>query len=277
MVIAELLRFTVNGFAVDDFLSVFPRTQIPHVSLFSGQPRIDRTIFNSLLASKLSELRSRLGVQSTPVGSVSLVSSWINRLLANQTKNKQAKKKPASDNKGKKKTSASCQNAKKTKVQFTPAASQQEIPLPEVPITTVDTPDVHPKLSDYLQALPANDSSLDFKTFDALRQLPTADSVATARLLINDNAHIFAQVRLLTQLNQYLPAELFLRSTTLILVLSALTSIPVIRLSYANFREDRFQFEAPTHVLSEPGDALIQGQASLLFAFDLLRPFFAHF
>jgi len=277
MIIAELLRFTVNGFAVDDFSLVFPKTQRPHTVMFSGHPRIERNIFNQLLASKLSELRSRLGVSQTPVGSVSLVSSWINRLLNFKTKTVQAKKMPVPEQKGKKKTSPSVQNGKKNKVNFTPAAPQQEVPLPEVQTTTVDTPSAHPKLQDYLTAIPSNDTTLDFSTFDALRNLSTADSVATARLLITDHGHCFNAIRLLHDVQQPLTPELEYVSTTLVLCLTALTAIPTISLSPAVYRPDRFQFEFTPWSPSMLYPNIVHKHALLLHAYDLLRPFFAFF
>lgn len=121
MVIAELLRFTKNGFAVCDFSYTFPGTAAPKVAYFSGQPRIDKQQFNELLSSKLSSLRSRLGVNSTPSGAPALVASWINRLLRRKTPiTVSATEKPASkENKRTKTTSAISPKAKRTKVEFT--------------------------------------------------------------------------------------------------------------------------------------------------------------
>jgi hypothetical protein len=114
-VVAELLGFTKSGFAIQDFRTVFPSTMRPTVSMFSGQPRVPKAQFNELLASKLSTLRSKLGINSTPPGSLCLVASWINRLLC-------FKPKPLPSNKGKtsqkekKNTSAAEKTAKDTKV-----------------------------------------------------------------------------------------------------------------------------------------------------------------
>jgi len=66
----------------DKFHHAFPKTKIPPVILFSGQPRVDKEFFNNLLSSKLSQLRSIYHLRSTPRGFAPLVSSWINRMLS---------------------------------------------------------------------------------------------------------------------------------------------------------------------------------------------------
>lgn len=63
------------------FVSAFPGTTVPKIVLFSGQPRIDRALYNDLLAAKLSAARSMLGINHTPKGLTSLVVSWINSCL----------------------------------------------------------------------------------------------------------------------------------------------------------------------------------------------------
>jgi hypothetical protein len=85
--VAGILSFTdaKNPSVQNDFAKCFPKTTKPHVTFFSGQPRIARDVFNGLLASKLAELRSRLGTTSTPAGAPALVASWINSLLSKKT------------------------------------------------------------------------------------------------------------------------------------------------------------------------------------------------
>jgi len=127
MVAAELLGFTKSGFVVDDFGAVFPQTERPPVSWFSGQPRTDKDKFNELLSSKLSSLRSKLGVASTPSGAPALVSSWINRLLGRKTlkKAKAPKPKPSSQKRTSSMTSAPEKKARKNKVEFVqPSATE---------------------------------------------------------------------------------------------------------------------------------------------------------
>jgi hypothetical protein len=138
MVIAELLGFTKFGFAVDDFSAVFPSTSRPAIRMFSGQPRAEKDKFNELLRSKMSALRSRLGINFSPPGSLNLVASWINRLLC-------FKPKPLPTNKGKSsrkekgKSSADEKTAKKNKDalpvlsladRFITAASDTPAPVP---------------------------------------------------------------------------------------------------------------------------------------------------
>jgi hypothetical protein len=65
-----------------EFSRSFPSTRKPIVAYFSGQPRIEKTVFNDLLKSKLHELRSLLGVPSTPTGASAFVVSRINMLLS---------------------------------------------------------------------------------------------------------------------------------------------------------------------------------------------------
>jgi hypothetical protein len=64
-----------------EFAQSFPSTRKPLVSYFSGQPRIEKTVFNDLLKSKLQQLRSALGVPTTPTGASAFVVSRINMLL----------------------------------------------------------------------------------------------------------------------------------------------------------------------------------------------------
>jgi hypothetical protein len=105
MTVNSLLGFTRNG-KLSTFEQCFPATTRPRVEMFSGQPRVPRDTFNSLLKSKLSQLRSTLGVSSTPKGSVTLVASWINKLLCSvvpktHPRQKKTKAQPIPD-KGKK-------------------------------------------------------------------------------------------------------------------------------------------------------------------------------
>jgi hypothetical protein len=87
------LRSLLHMDSTDSFSTAFPKTQTPKVSFFSGQPRIERHIFNDLLKSKLSETRSVLGLTFTPQGAPALVASWINSLLSKITKPVQKKQK----------------------------------------------------------------------------------------------------------------------------------------------------------------------------------------
>jgi len=64
------------------FRSAFPGTAIPRITMFSGQPRIDKDIFNQLLSSKLATARSVLATTTTPSGLPSLCASWINKILS---------------------------------------------------------------------------------------------------------------------------------------------------------------------------------------------------
>jgi hypothetical protein len=105
MTVNSLLGFTRNG-KLSTFEQCFPATTRPRVEMFSGQPRVPRDTFNSLLKSKLSQLRSTLGVSSTPNGSVTLIASWINKLLCSvvpktHPRQKKTKDQPIPD-KGKK-------------------------------------------------------------------------------------------------------------------------------------------------------------------------------
>lgn len=150
MVAAELLGFTKNGFVVDDFGAVFPQTERPSVSWFSGQPRTNKDKFNELLSSKLSSLRSKLGLTSTPSGAPALVSSWINRLLGHKTlkKAKAPKPKPSVSQENKSMTSASEKKVRKNKVDFVqpsalaiPAIDEfKQSPSPSEPSLTTSCP-----------------------------------------------------------------------------------------------------------------------------------------
>jgi hypothetical protein len=127
--VAAILGFTQksNPSCKASFDSTFPKTEHPRVSMFSGQPRINRDIFNALLCSKLSELRSKLGISSTPKGAPALVASFINSSLSM----KKPKPRPTKT----KKTSTSGQKVKKTKVDFTTSAQSDE-PHQPVPSTS---------------------------------------------------------------------------------------------------------------------------------------------
>ena len=124
-IIAGLLSFTSakNPSVRNDFSVTFPATKVV-ISHCLGQPKIERQIFNSLLASKMSELRSRLGINFSPVGSINLVSSWINMSLKRKQNPSSARSKRTADSvqKGRKPTSTSEQKVNKNKVAFVPAA-----------------------------------------------------------------------------------------------------------------------------------------------------------
>jgi hypothetical protein len=133
-VVAELLGFTKFGFAIQDFRTVFPSTARPTVSMFSGQPRVPKAEFNELLISKLSTLRSKLGINFTPSGSLNLIASWINRLLCFRPKTLPTNK-GKSSHKEKKMTSAAEKTAKDTKVSSTSPSLADRFTT-----TAIDTP-----------------------------------------------------------------------------------------------------------------------------------------
>lgn len=271
MVIAELLGFTRFGI-LQPFSKVFPKTDRPQIEFVSGLPQISKDKFNKLLVSKMSELRSRLGINTSPNGSLKLIASWINCLLAAL----KPKAKPHPSQKGKKKTSSAEKTEKKTKVDFIPAAlssSDPEIPASshEVKVETSD----HPTLQ-RLSVLPPNDSTVT-KEFDALRSLSTADQVAHARLLLTDHAHLSNKVRLLKECLVPMSTELECDFTNLVLSLAACTGISKLQLWPYNSRPDRIQFEYSewSYVLPHP-DA-VHRHVCLLTAYDLLAPFFRQF
>jgi hypothetical protein len=111
-----LLGFT-KAHKLSSFEQVFPATRRPQVSMFSGQPRVPRDTFNDLLKSKLSQLRSCLGLTSTPKGIVTIVASWINKLLASLV--------PKTHSVKKDRTQPKPDKAKKTKVESTVAPTVQ--------------------------------------------------------------------------------------------------------------------------------------------------------
>lgn len=142
MVAAALLGFTTkSGVVVNDFDAVFPATRRPPVSMFSGQPRVPKETFNELLSSKCSALRSKLGVSSTPKGSLCLIASWINRLLCNKPKTLPKSNKGKTVQK-KDKASAAEQTAKDTKAKsiiFVPETETSDLVPPAQPGQTVVT------------------------------------------------------------------------------------------------------------------------------------------
>jgi hypothetical protein len=205
MVYAALTGFTCpkNPSRRLPFEKVFPSTKRPQIALFSGQPRIPLDTFNALLASKLSCLRSKLGLNSTPKNAPTLVSSWINMLLSDMshpTKTK-ASRKPATVRKGKNTTDPSEQNGKKNTVAFTPAAPiapVKEEPLSEVqaspqciPVTVIPC-EVHPTYQEYDLQVP----QFDIRTF--------SDRIYDVRDILTQHSSLFTQARL-ARLHTYTP------------------------------------------------------------------------
>jgi hypothetical protein len=105
-----------------DFASAFPKTSPPKVTFFSGQPRIEPTLFNSMLKSKLSQTRSVLGLTSTPVGAPALICSHLNKLLSSLVKTKAPKRT----------ANVRPQNARRTQLSFVPASQPELAPPPPV-------------------------------------------------------------------------------------------------------------------------------------------------
>jgi len=110
------------------FGKVFPGTKRPQISMLHGRPKISPDLFTALLASKLSCIRSKLGLNSTPKYAPRLVSSWINLVLSDLVSqphagSKASPAKPPPVRKGKKKTPSSEQKDKKNPVIFVPAAT----------------------------------------------------------------------------------------------------------------------------------------------------------
>jgi hypothetical protein len=76
------------------FTQSFPGTAKPTVRFFSGQPRIEKSVFNDLLKSKLQELRSTIGVSFVDKNVSSFVVSRINRLLCDLKRKKTSPSNP---------------------------------------------------------------------------------------------------------------------------------------------------------------------------------------
>jgi hypothetical protein len=179
---ANLLSFERNG-TVSDFRTVFPGTAVPTVSMFSGQPRVNKEIFNQLLASKLSTLRSKLGTTSTPSGAPALVASWINlslRNLLSRKSNLVAKKAAKSLSSGKKdkKTKDNASAANKT---VTFVAEQDPTTSVVLPVTATETPEPSSVCREFIR------STLSIEQLSNLRNglptpLPYADFIAETRL-----------------------------------------------------------------------------------------------
>jgi hypothetical protein len=171
-----------TGLLKGDFATAFPKTAFPSVSYFSGQPRISRDIFNALLSSKLSQVRSILKTKVTPKGAPAYIASMINRSIAktlsSQTSSRRRNQAPTN-------TRAPATQPR-SNVAFVTAAPepQQSVPptepQPETP--TVLEPSIAPEPQAPVPA-PATPSNL-YSSSDA-RDLATAIN----RLVIRSAPH----------------------------------------------------------------------------------------
>jgi len=94
------------------FSAMFPSTDLPHVNLVNGLPRINKAIFNSLLISKLRAAKTALNLPSKERISNDIV-SHISRLMD--------------------KAIITALNSKKTKEEKRPAASNKAATTPKLP------------------------------------------------------------------------------------------------------------------------------------------------
>jgi hypothetical protein len=172
------------------FEKVFPGTKRPQIALFSGQPRISPDTFNALLASKLSCLRSKLGLNSTPKNAPRLISSWINLVLKDLVTPTKAPSSPKPVQKGKKTTSSSEQKEKKNKVEFTNAATADPAKVELVqPDSSAPSPDVHPTLRNHSVDLTALKLEVLLPDTPDYASHTYSDRLAIAQILLSDHHH----------------------------------------------------------------------------------------
>lgn len=86
-VLLRRLSLIRHDFEAAEFECAFPGTSRPAVTFFSGQPRIQRDLFNELVSSKSKEFRSRFGLTSTPEPVFKLLCNWINKILSSTKPN----------------------------------------------------------------------------------------------------------------------------------------------------------------------------------------------
>jgi hypothetical protein len=243
--VAGILGFTTrsNPAIRSEFDATFPKTDRPNITFVSGQPRITKEKFLELFKSKMSELRSRLGTNTSPKGSSSLISSWINCSLSTLRRTK----KPTSAQKGKKTTPPSKQNGKKTTVNFVSAATSEPSPQDTVPTTTVTSEPPHP----VLPVIPSFDftaSRFEILLPDTHSYQDTSfsDRLAHAQLLLTDHAHTIRSAVALSQFNIVHPSAHSLVSLHYELLL--LLGQPTLRTGLFNIKPHKHELEwsAPT-------------------------------
>jgi hypothetical protein len=236
--VAGILGFTTrsNPAIRSEFDAIFPKTDRPRVEYVSGSPRIPKERFLDLFKSKMSELRSRLGIQSSPSGSSSLISSWINCSLSLLRT-----KKPTPAQKGKKTTSPSQQNGKKTKVEFISAASSEPSPDP-VPTTTVTSEPPHPVLP-VLPPIDLNATKHEILLFGtpSYTALSFSDRLAQGQLLISDHAHTIRSAVALSRFNIVHPDSQSLIALHYELLL--LLGQPTLRTALFNLKPHKHELE----------------------------------
>jgi hypothetical protein len=122
------------------FEKVFPGTSFPYVTLVHGQPRIDKTIFNSLLVSlirkvkSLSEIKS-LKLKTLPKPVTLALTRFVNAtILDHLTKKKNAASKAASPQKGKSEKTAA-KKASPLSSLTSPAQIEKVSPPPKSTLT----------------------------------------------------------------------------------------------------------------------------------------------